>query len=259
MNENLDRRIDEKVIKLVAKAYNPLNYNAELIRLLSSVYSNVCLEQCNKFMLHKLVNDLILTRHNGEQGLKHNLFKTFYKKKVVGAFEIKVNTSRADFLTINGTTNSFEIKSSIDNLYKLKKQAADYILAFEYNYLVIDEKHLENALELVPESFGLWSFKNGRKRIHRDATLNKKIDAEVQLSLLTKKDLENFFSEVDGNKKQILKCFHYDEINHRFKQALKAKYNARWSFLVSNAEQILPIDLQFFFKTNLKPEYIYYQ
>ena len=257
MNRIADNPINKKFVKLIAKTYNPLNYTTDLIELLSAAYPNVCFEGWKKHDLHGLVNDLIIREHRGEQVLKHYLFKTFYRKNVVGAFEIKVNNSRADFLAINGTSNSFEIKSSIDNLCKLEKQASDYILAFEYNCLVIDEKHLENALEKVPQSFGLWSFKNGRKKIHRNATLNRRIDAEVQLSLLSKKDLQRFFREVNGNKKEILKCFAESEINHFFKQALKEKYQTRWSFLVSNADKILPIDLQFFFKTNIKPDYIY--
>ncbi|MBD0332244.1 MAG: sce7726 family protein [Chitinophagaceae bacterium] len=258
MNEISATPIDEKLVKLIAKTYNPLGYNDKLTQLLSSIYPSVCFKKWNKFELYKLINEVVINNHNGEQVLKYYLFQAFYKKKVVAAFEIKVNNSRTDFLSINGTTNNFEIKSSLDNLYKLKKQASDYLLAFEYNYLVIDEKHLENALELVPKSFGLWSFKNGRKKVHRGAALNNKIDAEIQLSLLTKKDLQHFFSEVDGNKKQILKCFHESEINHRFKSALKQKYQERWNFLVSNVDLILPIDLQFFFKTTINPEYIYY-
>lgn len=258
MNEIIGTHIDDALVKLVVRNYNPLDYNEKLAQMLSLVYPSVCFTGWEKFKLHQLVNNIVIGKHNGEQVLKYYLFDAFCRKKVIAAFEIKVNNSRADFLTINGSTNSFEIKSGIDNLYKLKKQAADYILAFEYNYLVIDERHLENALELVPESFGLWSFKNGKKKAHRCATLNKKIDAEIQLSLLTKKQLQLFFVEVDGDKKQILKCYHESEINHRFKSALKEKYKDRWNFLIENVDLILPVDLQFFFKTKIKPDYIYY-
>ncbi|HEY5367744.1 MAG TPA: sce7726 family protein [Hanamia sp.] len=258
MNEIVETYIDDKLVKVLAKEYNPLDYNEQLIHLLSFAYPSVSFDGWEKFKLHQLVNDIVISKHNGEQVLKYYLFKNFYRKKVIGAFEIKVNNSRADFLTINGSTNSFEIKSSLDNLYKLKKQAADYIQAFEYNYLVIDEKHLDNAYELVPKSFGLWSFKNGRKKIYRDATLNKKIDPEIQISLLTKKDLQHCFSEVSGNRRQILKYFTEEEINYRFKLALKSKYSTRWNFLIKNIDLILPVDIQFFFKTNINPKHIYY-
>ena len=39
---------------------------------------------------------------------------------------------------------------------------ADYMLAFEFNYLVIDEIHIEKAKALLPESFGLWCYKKGK-------------------------------------------------------------------------------------------------
>lgn len=253
-----DNYVDNKLVKLIAKSYNPLDYNQQLIQLLSFAYPSLSFEGWDKFKLHQLVNDVVISKYDGEQVLKYYLFKNFYKKKVIAAFEIKVNNSRADFLTINGSTNSFEIKSSLDNLYKLKKQASDYIRTFEYNYLVMDEKHLQNASELVPSSFGLWSFKNGRKKVHRNAILNEKIDVEIQLSILTKKDLKRFFSEVNGNKRQILKLFKEEEINFRFKSALKSKYCKRWSFVVENVDLILPVDIQFFFKTNINPKHIYY-
>lgn len=249
--------VDAKLVKLIAKNYNPLHYRQKLSELLSQAYPYESFDNWEKIKLHKLVNDIVINKYNGEQVLKYYLFHTFYKKNITAAFEIKVNNSRADFLTINGHTNSFEIKSSLDNLYKLKKQALDYVMAFEYNYLIIDEKHLENACELIPQSFGLWSFKNGRKKIHREASLNTKIDAEVQLSLLVKKEAEFFFPEVDGDKIEILRCFNHNEINRRFKMALKNRYKERWLFLIANINLILPIDIQFFFKTNIKPEHIY--
>lgn len=255
---NIDAvKVDKKIITYLAKTYNPLNYSRELIELISLVYPSICFDEWEKIKIHQLVNDIVIHKYNGEQTLKYNLFQTFYKKRLIAAFEIKVNNSRADFLTINGHSNSFEIKSSIDNLYKLEKQALDYIKAFEYNYLVIDEKHFEHAYELIPKSFGLWSFKKGRKKIHRDAVLNKKIDAEIQISLLTKREMQLFFSEVDGDRKQILRCFNDSEVNHRFKSALKKRYEKRWNFLVENIDTILPIDIQFFFKTNIDPKLIY--
>jgi len=256
---NIDAvKVDKKLITYLAKTYNPLDYSTKLTELISSIYPSVSFNQWEKIKLHQLVNDLVIHKYNGEQTLKYNLFQTFYKKKLIAAFEIKVNNSRADFLTINGHSNSFEIKSSIDNLCKLKRQALDYIKAFEYNYLVIDEKHLIHASELIPKSFGLWSFKKGRKKVHRDAILNKKIDAEVQISLLTKKELQLFFSEVGGIKQQIVRCFNDTEINYRFKSALKSKYEKRWNFLVKNVDTILPVDIQFFFKTNVDPSLIYH-
>lgn len=253
-----ENNIDLKAIKNIAKTYNPLDYKSKLIDLLLFAYPNQSFEKWEKYRLHKLLNETIINNYRGEQVLKSHLFKNFLEKEVVAAFEIKVNNSRVDFLTINGHTNSFEIKSDLDNLTKLKKQASDYVLAFEYNYLVIDEKHLANALDIVPNTFGLWSFSKGKKRIHRKASLNKKLDPYIQLTLLTKKELQKSFSEVQGASEDIVKQFSATEINKRFKKILKNRYSAKWSFLLDNHPNILPIDLQFFFKTNVNPSYIYH-
>lgn len=247
-----------KLISEIAKNYNPLNYNSQLVDLLKIVYPSENFGDFCKYQLHKLVNNTLMNYYNGERLLKYELFNLNCKKDIVGAFEIKVNNSRVDFLTINGSTNSFEIKSSLDNLGKLSKQSTDYLKAFEYNCLVVDDRHIANAIDMVPESFGIWSFSSGRKKIYRKATLNNKIDPEIQVTLLSKKELITNFSEVQGSAKAITSSFAPNIINKRFKIALKNRYLQKWKFLVSHHASILPIDLQFFFKTGIPPEYIYH-
>lgn len=179
MLEIAQSHLDTTLVKLIAKRYNPLDYSEKLNQLLSTIFPAINFKGWEKIKLHELVNEVIFNRHNGEQVMKYYLFKHFYKKNVVAAFEMKVNSSRVDFLTINGCTRSFEIKSGLDNLDKLKKQSGDYLLAFDYNYLVIDKRHLEKAIELIPSCFGIWSFAaKGEKTVHRDALLNMKIDVK---------------------------------------------------------------------------------
>jgi hypothetical protein len=250
--------LNETLVKLLVKKYNPLDYSEKLTELLTLVYPDLNFQDWQKSRLHELVNNVVIKKHNGELVLKYYLFQHFYKKNVTAAFEIKVNNSRVDFLTINGTSKSFEIKSGLDNLSKLKKQSADYLLVFDYNYLVVDEKHLENALEMVPQCFGIWTFSKGAKRIiHRNALLNIKIDPEAQLRLLTKRELYQQFKE-KKDISNILRDFNINEINYHFKSALKKRYQRRWDFIIEHRKSILPIDLQFFFNRNIEPAIIYY-
>jgi hypothetical protein len=132
------------------------------------------------------------------------------------------------------------------------------MLAFEYNYLVIDESHIKKAKELLPESFGLWSYKKGKYKKCRKALLNDRIDQEAQLKLLTKRELIDSFPEKRGIIKDILTSYDALRINQQFKKTLKNRYRSRWEFLLSNHEQIFPIDLQFFFNTNIQPSNVYY-
>jgi hypothetical protein len=249
--------IDNTVVRAIAKQYNTLDYPKRLRELLSNIYPFRSLTNSSKYELHKLMNDLLLDNHSGEQIHKYLLSKEFlHQKNIIGAFEIKVNNSRADFLTINGHTTSFEIKSEFDNLSKLEKQIGDYLLAFEYNYLIVDECHLHKVLDKLPDNYGLWVYKGGKYIKNRKAKLNLDISPNVQLSLLTSAELKSNFS-FQSNVKKILKNYSPYDINIIFKKALKERYKVRWQFLAENNESILPIDTQFFFNTNVKPQYIY--
>jgi hypothetical protein len=250
--------VSEKIIKTIARNYNPLEMTEGLTQLLLPAYPEGIIANLSKRQLHELVNDLIVNRHNGEQVLKYYLFRYFLKKNVVAAFEMRVDKSRVDFLAINGDSKSFEIKSKLDNLNKLKKQASDYVRAFEYNYLIIDIMHLQHVYDLVPETFGIWSFNAiGKKKIHRKAVFNPKIDAEAQLKLLTQRERQAAFKGYKGEINQITKDFRESFINENFKIALKRRYQKRWDFLIENEKAIFPLDLQFFFNRNIDPKVIY--
>lgn len=248
--------IDSHVVRLVAKEYNPLDYSIKLCELLSRIYPLADFNEFPKTELHRLINDTLLEFYNGEQQLKYYLFCHFNLKNVVCGFEIKVNRSRLDFLAVNGKTTSFEIKSGLDNLDKLEKQTSDFVRVFEYNYVVIDEVHLEKVLRILPASYGIWSFKAGIRKIYRTAVLNEKLDSELQLCLLSKSELRTCFG---GNTdiQEILNKHKPNVINAKFKEILKFRYKKRWRFIVDNKDEILPIDIQFFYNRNIEPSHIY--
>lgn len=249
---------NEKAINQVAKNYNTLGYQIALIQLLKEVYPSGDFEDFSKYELHKLLNDTIFDNYKGEEILKYKLFQCYNTKtNIVGAFEIKVNNSRVDFLTINGFTTSYEIKSELDNLSKLSKQMSDYLLAFEYNYLVVDEVHHEKAKDILPTKFGLWCYKNGKYKKIRKAELNNDLDSETQLRLLTKKEIGSYFPDQDNTLNGVLGNYTNVEINQMFKKILKDRYKDRWRFLLNNQYSIFPIDMQFFFNTNIEPNHIY--
>lgn len=254
-----DKIMNERAINLLAKNYNALDYSVKLAEILKNVFPSKNFDNFSKYKLHKLLNDTLFQNYNGEEILKYRLFECHINKpNIIAAFEIKVNNSRVDFLTINGHTTSYEIKSELDNLSKLSKQMADYMLAFEYNYLVVDHRHIEKVKCLLPENYGLWSYKEGRFTKCKKALLNNEIDSKTQLSLLTKRELLNGFPEHKGEIESILNAYDVNSINHQFKIILKNRYKSRWEFLLTNHDCIFPIDIQFFFNTNIQPKHIYY-
>ncbi len=250
--------VNENAVNSLAKNYNILDYPVKLSSLLKDVYPSSDFDNFSKYDLHKALNDTIIQNYDGEEILKYKLFEQHINKRnLIAAFEVKVNASRVDFLAINGSTTSFEIKSKLDNLSKLSKQMADYMLAFEYNYVVIDERHVEKAKLLLPASYGLLIYKEGRCEKLRKAKLNDKLDPKVQLGILTKRELTDAFPKIEGGLNHILNFYDIQYINRKFKKVLKERYRSRWEFLISNRNSIFPIDIQFFFNTNIQPSHIY--
>ena len=255
----ITKKTDNKqtAIKQVAKRYHALSYLPQLQQMFSLIHPQEDCSAFGKFELHRRINNHLLDGYPGEQAIKYALFEAFKHKPLVGAFEMNVNNSRLDFLTINGVTTGYEIKSSLDTLQKLSKQSNDYLKAFEYNKIVIDERHLKNAQQIVPEHYGIITIYRGRKKEIQTGSLNHAIDAEFQLRLLTKKELTTAFGQL--KPAEVLHEIDPVTINARFKEALKARYFERWNFITCRAEQILPLDLQFFFNANIEPKHIYFQ
>jgi hypothetical protein len=252
VDRNQIKRMDYSAL---VRSYNTLSYTNQLRDLLAAFFQTDKFQNLSKFELAKTINDIAFKNYDGEQILKYRLAKEFVTKKYVAAFEVKAKTSRTDFLVINGDTKSFEVKSKIDTLNRLKKQVDDYGDVFEYNTVVIDKSHLEKVIELIPEYYGIWYYEKNKKVIYRDAKYSPRINAKEQLTLMNKKELQKYFGGSDGQ--DIINNFNTSQINEKLKQALKDRYNKRWSFIQNNWNTILPIDLQFFFNTNVKPEIIY--
>lgn len=239
----------------LVRSYNILSYKNQLRDLLGAFFQTDEFDHLSKFELAKTINNLAIKNYDGEQILKFRLAREFVTKKYVAAFEVKVKSSRTDFLVINGDTKSFEVKSKIDTLNRLKKQVDDYGDVFEYNTVVIDKSHLEKVIELVPDYYGIWYYQKNKKIIYREAKYSPKINSLEQLMLMNKKELLKFFGLSDY--KVILNLFSESQINLKLKEVLKERYSKRWNFVQNNWKDILPIDIQFFFNTNVKPHIIY--
>ena len=248
--------INKASICTLARSYNILDYYQNLKTVVSHAYSHN-LNNCPKQDLHWLINELLLENYTGESTLKAKLADLFIQKNVIATFEIKVNTSRVDFLTINGESKSFEIKSELDNLYKLSKQTTDYEKVFDENHIVIDEKHYSKAVKLIPDHYGIIVLHGHQLTIEKGASPNIKLNPEMQLNLFSKKELAQTFKLPGITTEEILINYEPGEINMIFKEMLKKRYTKRWQFLIDNRNDIYPIDYQFFFQHNIQPAIIY--
>ncbi|MBS1527438.1 MAG: sce7726 family protein [Bacteroidetes bacterium] len=248
--------LKDPLVRRGLRNYSPLDMRPRLVELAAALYPDKNVGTYAKARLHALISAAICQGYNGEQMIKYALFKHVRRRNLVGAFEMNVNNSRVDFLTINGHTTGYEIKSGLDNLGKLRKQANDYQKVFEYNYIVADYGHLEACLAIIPPEFGIISLCGNKKDIHRKAKINPFIDPAAQIAALTNKERAAYFSGVNSQE-TCLAIFNADEINGRFKKALRERYIDRWLFVTGRSEQIFPADLQFFFNQNIEPQLIY--
>lgn len=75
--------------------------------------------------------------------------------RIVDEMSVLTGECRIDVALINGRLEGFEIKSDGDSLTRLPRQALAYGRVFDRLTVVCAERHLEAALELLPEWWGV--------------------------------------------------------------------------------------------------------
>jgi len=70
---------------------------------------------------------------------------------VVEELGIRQGKARVDIAVVNGLFHGYEIKSACDTMQRLPQQIRFYDEVFDCVTLVLSERHLQHAFELVPE------------------------------------------------------------------------------------------------------------
>ena len=96
---------------------------------------------------------------------------------------------RADLVLIE-QMHCFEIKSEADSLTRLVNQGSRYARVFDHVTLVMAERHVSKAMELLPPWWGAMVFEpsTGTFRQLRPARLNVRQSADSLASVLTKEE-----------------------------------------------------------------------
>jgi hypothetical protein len=74
---------------------------------------------------------------------------------VIEELGVHHGTSRIDLAVVNGVLHGFELKSDRDTLTRLPEQANAYGLVFDRLTLVVAERHLRAAVDVVPDWWGI--------------------------------------------------------------------------------------------------------
>lgn len=114
----------------------------------------------------------------------------------LGIFEGKF---RIDVAVVNGFLHGFEIKSSEDNLDRLLSQQTAYNKVFDKLTLVADERHVAEAMKLLPPWWGLMvaGMRNGVPYVDEIWTprLNTEVDPFAICQLLWKEEAMSILSQ----------------------------------------------------------------
>lgn len=170
---------------------------------------------------------LLESYYKNEEIIKKIFVKNKIKGKDVTSFyELKLNNSRIDIVSVNGKSIAYEIKTKYDNLLRLNKQINDYLTCFEYCFVICDSKKEDEAIECVPECVGIYSYDDASKKIRfkliREAKKSPLLNKESILKTFTKAYLKKYFNNT--NIIEIETQFNLEKINHYFKLMIKDKY-----------------------------------
>lgn len=122
---------------------------------------------------------------------------------------------RADIAVMNGCMVGYEIKTKNDNLNRLPAQVAAYSDIFDKAYIVVAPKHLDRALMILPEWWGVYVI-TGNEDAHyafenyRPAKRNNGRDVTAMARLLWKDEVSEILITHSGksvpksrNKRQL--------------------------------------------------------
>lgn len=151
-----------------------------------------------------------------ESDVRHLLYCTEIKERlklsakarVVDEFQILRGEGRIDVALIDDALHGYEIKSASDSLGRLPSQQAMYGKIFERITLVADERHVKEAVAMVPKHWGLIvvGIKNGKPYADTlwPAMRNKDLDKLALAQLLWRDEvleLMEYFDLSSGLKK----------------------------------------------------------
>lgn len=263
-----------QICKVLNKEYNI--YDIDDVRWKKIEYALYKTEQQeiasikNEISSNEFINDLLIQHYICERVVKYHficMLKDLSENIV--AFEMAVGDSRVDICRINGYSYAYEIKTEYDNFERIESQMSDYIKAFEKVYVIVPKAKVNTVIDHIPDSCGIISYRcdNNHRLIFSYVRKSKKNNCDIEFCLknLSSADMSKMLTilgEKNYNTKEdklsfLLKYSGNKSMRDAYRTMLKEKYSSKWSFLKNNFDNILPIDIQNFFATEIDPSIIY--
>lgn len=173
----------------------------------------------------------------------HQNFFYAYKNdcdtKIINELGVCQGTVKIDVAIINGSLIGYEIKSEQDNLLRLPTQIENYNKVFDYLNIVINEKHLDQVIDLIPAYWGIIQIKKStdgfiKCEVYREAQKNSCSDPYSVIQLLWRDECLNILHELNllkGMKskprieiwKKICQSVDADQVNDYVRKYIKAR------------------------------------
>lgn len=121
---------------------------------------------------------------------------------IVEELGIRQGAARVDVAVVNGSLHGYEIKSARDTLERLPKQSELYSSVFDTITLVTAENHLDGALSVIPDWWGIVLVRKERKTLKlslvRETKPNNAVDPMALAELLWKEEALGLLQERDA-------------------------------------------------------------
>ncbi|GGA90995.1 sce7726 family protein [Ornithinibacillus halotolerans] len=120
---------------------------------------------------------------------------------IVHELDVCSGSAIMDIAVINGKIHGFEIKSEHDTLERLQTQVNYYNKVFDTVTLVVSEKHLNKAVEIVPKWWGIYSVNSSNKdntfkvNVIKEPKLNDSVSIFNLCLMLWKPELISLLSQ----------------------------------------------------------------
>lgn len=134
----------------------------------------------------------MLTEAVVRDSLRQEVLAALPRAEAVYEFWVPRSNERADVAVIGPSMDGFEIKTGRDTLKRLPRQAAAYARLFDRCCVVLAERHVEEALDILPAWWGITVIRGdstpGFETI-READVNHGVDPETLVRLLWRNEV----------------------------------------------------------------------
>ncbi|MFJ2488441.1 sce7726 family protein [Pseudomonas sp. NPDC087639] len=155
--------------------------------------------------LYSIFFEVMKSEYRNEYVFKNALAQKIVKgrHKYVGATfinELKIRSSVADTVIVNGTSSVYEIKTEFDSFFRLESQLETYRRVFDKIYVVVSPDKVSSVVKYVAPDVGILSLSKRFKLSElREAKSNKgNVCQDYIFSILRKDEYCNIISKKFG-------------------------------------------------------------